>query len=429
MQYGNRRSAITFLNYQGELMHTISLKFKLALALVVAFAAPGFVSAQAIPASCTAMVQVNSDLWLVRPDGRPTAQLTRDGRTKFAVAMSPNGKVIAFSGRDYLADVTLIDAGGRQLGSVDVPARDLITGLEWVSGNQLKVQEHLNPRNSLYSFLTIATDPFTSVSQLPAAKVGGGNCALARDGKNMACMAGDSVTLNERDVYYLAGPFESATVLQSVDAAVGTTVAATTRPSLRIEVKEIVDQTVHLKATTSDGQGQEQYVPNGGSMRLAYAPPADLKGAPPIYAVTASINKYNPGVVSLIVKQSKMALSFEAGPVWDPRGKRIAFIESDTAGQRWLVLINKEMGAAAQLGGALDARVLLPVAGPVASIRFASDTHIVVEGASQVFEQDIPAQGKVPANASYTIKPALPKQLNVTIGPTSTLTAVNGWTF
>ncbi len=122
--------------------------------------------------------------------------------------------------------------------------------------------------------------------------------------------------------------------------------------------------------------------------------------------------------------------SIEGDPAWSPDGSRIAAVEKNGA-QRWLVLLDTQAagGTGADRGndkktrGNVYAREPLPIGGPITQIRFTSNTHIRVEGATQIFEQDIPASGKLNEAAPYSVTPALPKQFSTD----DTRVPVYGW--
>jgi hypothetical protein len=374
--------------------------------------------------SCKALVQVDNNLWFASADGRPLAQVTNDRQFRSAAALDPNGTLIAYSGKDAPNDVTLIDASGRPITDIDLKASDAIIDLKWISPTLLSATEHLGPKASHFHVVQLGAGSATA-SVLPVT-ADGSSCAVSSSGKVTACIIGDrDLELNGRHVYGVTDAFASATEVQTVDAAVGTSLTSSTSPAFRVDVKAVTGAAVHLRITTPDGLWTEQYVPPGEAMDVQFAGPPE--GAPR-YAVVP-ITTTNTGVVRLTIKRSNSGdYAFEGGVAWDPRGKRIALVEANSAGQRTWVLLNSEMGQAAIRGsGAIDAKESLPVAGPVRSISFPSDTRLRIEGASQVFEKDIPAQGKVPPGGAYAIRPALPQQLTLKLAQGSVVAAVKGW--
>ena len=231
--------------------------------------------------------------------------------------------------------------------------------------------------------------------------------------------------LNGHDIYHAANAFASATAVQTVDVAVGASLTTSMSPVFRVDVKGISNDTVQLRITTLDGLWSEQYVSPGNAMDVQFADPPD---GTPRYSVVP-MTTTNIGVVRLTIKRSNTGTySFESGIAWDPRGKRMALVEANPGGQRSWVLLNKEMGqAATNASGAVDTKELLPIDGPVRSISFTSDTHLRIEGVTQVFEKDIPAQGKVSPGGPYAIHPALLQQLTVNLGAGSISAQVKGW--
>lgn len=409
-------------------MSTVGTKCTAAMMLLLSLVSSTAMAAQ----DCQALVLVKNDLWFAKQDGSLITQLTNDGNLKFAVALAPQGNLIAYSGKNPPADVTLIDSSGRLLADVNVNAKDAITGLTWTSPSMLAAQQHESPTSSLSHFLYVP--PPSGPAQVLSAKAVGGNCAISPRGHAVACSEGDAITLNRRDIYVLPSPFASATTLQKINASVGTSVATATTPAFRIDVQSIEDHKVALKVTTPDGQWEQMYLRSGDTLAVPY-PTGNSDGASVLYGISATVAHNNNGVAALtVVSANQGTPSIEAGPVWDPRGKRIAFVESNGSSQRWLVLINREMGDADERGdadghkGGLDTKELLPISGPVGSIAFTSETHVVVKGQNGIFAQDIPASGKVPSNTPYTVTPRLPDQINVTVGDSPVSVPVKGWT-
>jgi hypothetical protein len=375
--------------------------------------------------SCEALVQVTNNLWLVKADGSPIAQVTNDAQFKTAAALNPSGNLIAFAGKDAPMDVTLVDAGGRLVGDVDLKASDAITGLKWLNPNLLSAQEHVGPEASRYHFVQLGAANAVTVLQVPAAD--GSSCAASPSANDVACLVGAvAVELNGRRIYTTPSVLPFATTVEQIDAAVGTSVTTSTSPQFRVDVGRIsAGNVVQLRVTTADGLWTEQYVPAGDALNVAFS---DTTDATPRYAVLPTVTS-NTGVVRLaILRLPASDYALEGGIAWDPRGKRMAVVAVSPGGQRSWLLLNKEMGQAAAVGtGAIDANEPLPIAGPVQSIAFTSDTHLRIVGASQVFDKDIPAQGKVPSGGAYTLSSALPQKLTVNVGGTTAVVDVKGW--
>lgn len=392
---------------------------------VLAYAVSCHAVAQASLGACQALVRFKNDLWFARSDGSMVAQLTKDGAVKPAVAMSPDGSMIAYSGKAPPADVSLIGSSGAALMDVNLQAQDAIVGLKWTSSNMLVASEHVSPTSARSYFLNVPTSPFTtSVSVLSSGQLGG-NCAMSRNGSNTACIQGDALAINDKTVYYLESPFTQATVLQTINIAPGASVTTDTNPSFVISVQDADKSVATLRITTPDGQSQQSSVANGNVYPITLFNPTSSS-----YGVRVAISP-NAGTVTLsILKSSQGNSSFEAGPIWDVSGRRVAFIETNSAGQRWLTLVNKNLGNADQnnqgLGG-IDAHELLPIAGPVTSISFISDTTITVVGQNQVFTQSIPAAGKIPTDTPYSISAAMPAQVIMFTAGAPITVPVIGW--
>lgn len=380
-------------------------------------------SAQTTSANCKALVEINQNLWLIKGNGQPLAQLTNDAKFKSASAMHSEGALIAYSVQAPSGKIMLIDSAGRLLDTTDLNASDPIVDLKWMTPTLLRAAEHVGPNASHHHFLRLESNNRLTVVPAPAGS--GQSCALSSDGAETACTIGDAVSLNGRDIYFATDAFASSSNLQATDVAAGTSISIGTTPALRVEVKGIVGNTVALRVTTPDGLWQEQYVASGSAM-----PVVSEGDGPQTYYGLKPVITANTGVVRLTFSLSKTGPAvFDPVIAWDPRGKRIAVVDVNELGKRTWVLLNRQMGQAANKSyGAIDAKEPLPIDGPIKSITFSSDTRIRIEGA-QVFEKDIPAQGKVPKGTPFTVTQelALPSVVNVSIGGFQGATDVKGW--
>jgi hypothetical protein len=139
----------------------------------------------------------------------------------------------------------------------------------------------------------------------------------------------------------------SASSLQSLSMAAGSSVLTSTSPKFGIDFKS-VSRTgrINLRVTTPDGLWSEQSISPGGRLVLKYEdrshPLADY-GFEPVLSGT--------GVIRLVLKKSlKGETRFEGDVAWDPRGMRIAVVTANQAGDRTLIVLNRQMGSAADTG-------------------------------------------------------------------------------
>jgi hypothetical protein len=266
----------------------------------------------------------------------------------------------------------------------------------------------------------------------------------------MACIADfyrSTISLNgnEQDIYDTPDSFVSVTDLQTLDIAVGSSATTTTTPPFKLEVLDIVENQPELKVTVTTYDPQMippfvNYLRQTDTMSVPIESDSPDDAPPTLYGFTAAIKhtdheqhdregKASAGkdhqkaaVVTVhVLKSLTGAYSIEGDLAWSPNGHRIAAVEKNDLGQRWLILINRK----AHVGEGedrndersersnVDARILLPISGPIKRIDFTSDTHVRVEGETQIYELDIPAYGKVRNTSGSTITPALPKQFSI----------------
>lgn len=361
-----------------------------------------------VPANCSALLKIQNDFWLADSNGKLTQRLTWDNKMKYAVALSPNGKVIAYSG-ESVDGVILLDESGRMLGHVDVGAKDAITRLVWTGPNILQVSEHIGPSSSQFHFLQISSDNYNGAILLDSPPAVGQSCALAPNGRNVACNAGDAITLNTNEVFYTSAGFDPALTIQNIQSIISTTVTIESVPGFSVKVLDAHPDIIHLRVMLPDETWQEQFVRTGDIM------PVDI-GDGYLYGIKPTLGDDSQVVLLSVVKSSTGATFIESGPVWDVSGKRFAFVEGDGTGQRILTILNKELGAGAinksSMQGAIDGQTVLPLTGPISAIQFLKDTNLEVVGAKQIYSATIPAQGKI-HDWKYTLSDRLPTQIDL----------------
>lgn len=385
---------------------------------------------QAAPSNCSALVQVINDLWVVRPDGTLINQITNDNQLKSAATFSSDGTLIAYSGASNDNHVTLVSKSGQVLANIDTQATDAITGLHWISPDILRIQEHVSPTSSLYRFVKVPSNSPSNASLLPGTPLQGGSCSKSPKRNDTACTQADAVVVNNRPIYYAPDPFRSATDLQVFTLAAGATITTSTSPAFGLEIGKIEDGVASLKVTPPDGNWQKSNVKFGDVMPIVVAS-AGSDGGSTVYGfqpLRARGDRDDHGTITLAMKKSLVGETvFERGPVWDPDGDRLAFVESNAIGERTLVLVRREMGDADEQKGESIGTTVLPIQGPIRSVQFLSRNQIQVEGQTQVYQASPPLHAKVGGQWSYTLSPALPTQISVTINDRSTITDVIGW--
>lgn len=385
-----------------------------------------FAFAEGVPPTCKALVQIKNDLWFVGADGKPILQLTMDQIPKYNAAISIDGRLIAYNGRQNPTTATILDPSGRYIQTIEVNAKDAITDLKWLSTSVLRLQEHISPTSSVFHFALAPSDAKSGDSIRQLRQVRGGYCVMSRGLKNVACINGDSIDVNSKNLYFSPSPFENFVKLQKLDLVIGRAATTTTIPVFNIELKSISKGTAELKISTGDNLWQTEYVrfedvaPITVSDSLASADP----GAS--YGVKPSLSKEKTGIVTIeILKSSTGRIFFEGGLTWDLSGRRLATIEVDGNGQRKLLLVerNRSDSDEKQSNEAEDeekeisvVRIPLPIDAPINAVEFISNTRVRVVGPKLTFEQDLPLHGNLSKLGSYKISPSLPTELALSNG-------------
>lgn len=409
------------------------------MSLAILLAISGLASAETIPANCQALIEMRNDLWFVKPDTSPPFQLTHDGSQKFSVGgVSPDGKMIAYVD-EPTDDVMLVDLTGKLLSRTNLHTQQAIVGVKWLNTNLLQIAEHISPTNAGFHFMEIPAGGLHPVPLQGLPSVFGDSCTPSPSRRKMACNGAGSVELNDEDIYFTTDAFVSAIELQALDVAVGSAATTATVPPFKVEVPSVADGAIELTVTAPDGQAESQFREPGNTMSLSIASDTSDEAPPTVYGFNVTIKHPDaepskaedaakgkgdkkPAIVTVRVLKSVTGVySIEGDLAWSPDGSRIAAVEKNDLGQRWLVLINSKASASKDgargedrdTDGNIDAREPLPIKDPISRIDFTSDTHIKVEGETQLFEQDIPAHGKLRDAAKYTLSPALPKQFSI----------------
>jgi len=269
----------------------------LALALSIIFL--GATAHAQTTSSCRLLVENQNDLWLARPDGHVISRITSDGQLKPAAALQPGGRLVAYSTLDSSRDVVLSDSTGHIVNQISSGAGDAVTGLDWTASDALRIAIHDGPATSQFQFFSL--QPGNRLVRSSPGIAQGSACAVGSNGKQLACLVADALTVDGKDIHYLGGTREPA-----------------------------------------------------------------------------------------------------AGLAWSPNGQRIAIVEANDAGQLALLLLQGQ--------GAVDARLEVPIAGPISSIRFLTNTSIELKGRRDVVEYTVPATGVV-KSSSHVVKP-LPLRAN-----------------
>lgn len=114
-----------------------------------------------------------------------------------------------------------------------------------------------------------------------------------------------------------------------------------------------------------------------------------------------------------VLKSASGRSTISAGPVWNSLGNRIAVIARTDAGQRTLTVVKYGADKASTDNGGVELNTALPIAGPIRSVKFISDTHIRVIGAKQQLDERLPANGRGKGDGSYKISKPLPRHVVV----------------
>jgi hypothetical protein len=386
-------------------MHSLRI-----LVAAVASALLGVAAHAQTTASCRLLVDNDNDLWLVRPDGSVISRITSDGRLKPAAALQPGGSLVAYSTQDPAHDIVMADAAGHVVSQTSSGAGDAVVGLSWPSGATLQAEIHEGPDTSRFQIFSL--QPGNRLVRIPLDGARGAACAVSPSGRQLACADGDALTVDGKDLYHAAGPFDSSTATRSARLTLGRSLITATSPALRVDFKRQTATSVTLRATTPDHLWQEQRVATGGTMPVN-AGDAALIGLEPVRTA-------DPDTIELVVKTSSAGYArFEGGLAWSPDGARIAAVEANDAGQRTLLLLDRD---------GIDARLALPIEGPIGAIRFLTKTVMRVEGTRDAVEYTIPATGKV-RSPGHVVKPLAvqARALSLTLNGAAARATVRDW--
>lgn len=402
------------------------------LRLVVATVIISILSSESANAqtSCIALVEIKNDLWTVRQNGALINRATSDALLKSAAALSPDGRLIAYSGVSNDNNVSIIDADGRVVATVDTRAKDAITGLMWVSTDIVRVQEHVSPTSGLYRFVEVPSSNPAMARLLPGEPATGSRCMRSPKRSEMACMQADTLLLNNRATYYTPDPFQTAEMLQSESLTFGSAIRTSTSPEFEVSIGNAGGQAVTIKVTLPDGSWQQSVVKYGEVFPIAVVvPEADgssaLFGFRPLrlHGKDDRENTITIAVIKSVIGET----IFESDPTWSSDGSHLAFVELNASGERTLALIRREMGNANSPSSIITQKTALPLDGPIRSMMFRTNGQIEVTGQTQVYLGTPPSPSTPSDKWSYTLTPALPSKIDVIVNGVKSVSDVIGW--
>jgi hypothetical protein len=395
-------------------MNKMTLRINLkGLFFVALLTASNLVFAQA-NTNCQALVNLRNDLWLMKPDGSNRLRLTLDGKIKSAAKLSTDQKMIAYSGESPLQDVMLISLAGGLLAGANLHIAGGVVGLSWLQPDLLRVDEHLDPNNSTFHFVEIPAGGLYPRPLLGLPMTQGISCAPAKNYQQMACVISDSVSVNDRDIFYVTNPFASALELQAVNLPIGRAINTATIPSFRLEAIESAEDAITLKVSSNNGSEVTELLSENETMQV----PVIEGNATTMYGFMRTSRRGRDAISVRVLKSKTGMFSLAGNIAWSPNNRRIAVVEKNENGESFLILLNQGNSESdgEQHPSVTNAKIgmfreLLPISSPIKSIRFTSDTHIRIEGASQIYERDIPGYGKIQPRTNYTVTAAQPNQI------------------
>lgn len=326
----------------------------LGAALIGVLAPLSAQAGQSAAPTCSALVSMANDLYLVTSSGKMLEQFTSDGTSKSFATLSPNGDKVAYTTDQTATTFDVVNkygqvgtfpmnSGGRNASAGTANANSYVMGLHWSAGSTLRLTAFYGKNYAQFQFLRIPDD-LSPPARMASKSTVGQNCVLKKMGGLVACIDQSGfVSLgggdNGKSIYSVSG-FKGVTPLASFNLHVGESTTPSNAPPYRVTVVGISDSTILLSLDTLNPKypGSAEYVKSGSYMGVTDYENYD------VYGYFATIINAKSGLVRIdIVKSNTPDEPFDMGLAWQPHGQGLLFVQY-TNTQTFLDLIQPGRG-------------------------------------------------------------------------------------
>jgi hypothetical protein len=307
--------------------------FALLFALVPMAALAG----QKSPPTCDALVSITNNLYLATPSGTVLTRFTSDGTAKDYATVAPDGKRVAYAKhRDQENEhYWVADTGGTQVqfpvytakakADTDYDALGPLMGLRWSSNHVLRLVKHVSPTASRFEFHRIPGDLNGKARMIRAAAYGDG-CVMRRHGGSIACVRGESVTIDGREVFHVS-EFAGKAPMTSFTLNKGETKVTSGDPSFTVKVVGFYRGNIGLEVSLPNGNGGTTYLPSNKYIRMWW------KGQS--YGFSATLVDKTTGLVRIDVFKGNDVYhrtGFSPALAWLPHGRGLLLVHQTDTG-------------------------------------------------------------------------------------------------
>lgn len=410
--------------------------------------APDLVVARQLPTqTCNALVTIADNLYLVDSTGKVLTQFTSESTPKVAVAISPDGRKVAYVTPDLSAQTYEVVNTFKQQGSYPIykmpkrddpygfVARSPFSSLSWSSDNILALISTAGKNHDYYSFHFIPEDlrPFSPLVVMPAAA---DDCVLQSDSRRLVCIdTSGSILLGGGDVdgrstYSVTG-FEGLKPEESFTLGVGeSSNTQGTSPGYTVTLIRVSRDGITLRISPLDG-GWEQITLKDGDYA---ANPGSVDSVPYGFFVKV-VNAKSRLVRVDVVRRDSPWNVFDPALTWTPDGRGLVLIRrTDTLAFLYLIRPGRgEHRKDARDEGrdqwTLAAQAVIDAPEEIESMRFATPSLLLLKDDLGNYSE-VPIEiGQRRGRATLTLGTvtALPSTMNVNHDGTTTQGMVLDW--
>lgn len=311
------------------------------------FAWASLAQARTEPPICRPLVRSSAGFFLISPRGFPAVAFPQvEIAPGSEVAVSPDGRRIAFIPKSSPSDFVVMDSAGRKLefpaaqpssslihkpstGAIDY-ANGPLLGIRWSTDNTIRLEKNAGKNAARFEFYKFAGKSNRLVEAAQPSY--GVECAKSVAGKDVACVWAYSVEVNGRTVFS-SGRSSKTHLIETTTLGVGDSASIDDTTGTHVQVMSTTGREMALRVSYATGNWDEQYISVGESM---FVPDADGETLLEIQPV--ALGSTNNKVTLQIYSTPLSAVGMGAGVTWVEGKRHIVTLRKNSGGMELLLL-------------------------------------------------------------------------------------------
>jgi hypothetical protein len=284
------------------------------------------VATVATPPLCSALIDVDNDLYLVSSENRPEVRFTSDGIRKHSVALAPDASKVAFVSERSIGSFTIVDVGGhrKSFEASDLPPTKATTELDrflqnpldgvfWDKADTIQTAKRISPDRARFDFYT-PPENLTSGYMQAANRAGVGElCAAGHTTFSVACLDGNDVSVDDKNIY-IKKPDQGSRPWDSVTVRGDAPVTNSKTPQFQVQVTSLV------------GGVTLRIVLPGGNWTQSRVDPGDYLAVP----IESQTFNFFPSVTDSSNREVKIDI-FQGAPDTEPTARGLSWRPDETS--------------------------------------------------------------------------------------------------